>query len=312
MTQLRKHLPGRRPVETFSRSRVQPMRNGIELTLGIARQVRPLRQILPQQAIGVLIGATLPWAMWIGKEHLDGEPLGQPLVLGHFFASIISQRFAQRSWHMFEFPGKSLAGTLRIRPIKSCQDDQARRPLHEAADRRGIAGALDQVPFPVARHRTGRDVCGTLGNRRHIGDLAASVCSPCPRPTRFARLPQRGQQFAAQGAARQHVQGHIDGFGREAFPHVVRILVAKPSSNLFRRAPTGQACSDIPPQPGVQEFARPPGVTAPDGGQAVRRTGTIRLPPSGVAGVLAAHAARRSPQDGGHRSQRLPLGQAQA
>lgn len=54
------------------------------------------------------------------------------------------------------------------------------------------------------------------------------------------------------------------------------------------------------------------GVTTSDSGQAMRRSGPSRVSPGGVASVLAAHAARRSPQDGGHRSQRLPLGQAQA
>jgi len=75
MTQVRKHLQGRRPVQTFSRSRVQPVGDGIQFPLGIARQVRPLRQILPQLAIGVLVGATLP------GDYVDPQrTLGWPVV----------------------------------------------------------------------------------------------------------------------------------------------------------------------------------------------------------------------------------------
>ncbi|MDH5701048.1 MAG: hypothetical protein OEZ41_13930 [Nitrospirota bacterium] len=60
MTQLRKDLQGRGPVQTFSRSGVQPMSDGIQFALGVARQVRALGQILAHQAIGVLIGPVLP------------------------------------------------------------------------------------------------------------------------------------------------------------------------------------------------------------------------------------------------------------
>jgi hypothetical protein len=96
------------------------------------------------------------------------------------------------------------------------------------------------------------------------------------------------------------------------FSHVVRILASETSGNLFGRAPAGQVSPDVPPQPGVQEFARSSRLTPPGRRQRVPRTGPIRLPPGGVAGKLAAHGAGRSPQDRGHRSQRLPLEQAQA
>ncbi len=76
MTQLREHLQGRREVETFSRARIQPMGDGVQVTLRIARQICALRQILAQEAIGILVGSTLPRAVRIGKEDLDREPLG--------------------------------------------------------------------------------------------------------------------------------------------------------------------------------------------------------------------------------------------
>jgi len=71
------------------------MCDGVQLALGVAREIRSLRQVLTQQPIGVLIDPALPGAVRIGKEHLDGEALGQTLMFGHLFASIIGQRFAQ-------------------------------------------------------------------------------------------------------------------------------------------------------------------------------------------------------------------------
>ena len=80
MAQLRIDFQGRGKVETFLRARVQPMGDGVQVPLGVARQVRALGQVLAQQPVRVFIGAALPGAIRIGKEDLDGEPLG------HLFA----------------------------------------------------------------------------------------------------------------------------------------------------------------------------------------------------------------------------------
>ena len=96
MTQLRKDFQGCGKVETFPRARVQPMGDGVQLTLGVARQVRALGQVLAQQPVRVFIGAALPGAIRIGEEDLDGEPLGQLLVLGPLVSSIVRQGFPQQ------------------------------------------------------------------------------------------------------------------------------------------------------------------------------------------------------------------------
>ena len=197
-SQLRVDFQGRSKVETFSRARVQPMGDGVQLTLSVARQVRALGQVLAQQPVRVFIGAALPGAVWVGKEDLDREALGQLLVFGHLFPSIIGQGFPQQGRHMAKFFGKARSGTRGIGPVHLGQENQACGPLQQGADRRAIAGSLDEIAFPVARHRVGNHLGGALGNRRHIGDLAPSIRSPCPRPARFARLTQRRQQFAPQ------------------------------------------------------------------------------------------------------------------
>ena len=95
----------------------------------------------------------------------------------------------------------------------------------------------------------------TLGHWRHVGDVAASIGPPRPRAAGLARLTQRRQQLAPQGAAEQHRQAHIDGFGREVFPHVVRIRTLETSGNLFGRVALSQMLPHIRPQPGIQECA---------------------------------------------------------
>jgi hypothetical protein len=135
-------------------------------------------------AIRILIGATLPGAIRIGKEDLDREPLSQALILGHLFASIIGQGFAQQRGHVPAFLREALAGPPRIRPLHTCQEDQERRPLHPGADGRAIASPLDQVA--VAGHPAGRELrqgvrsSASYGGSGPVGLLPAlEVGVPC-------------------------------------------------------------------------------------------------------------------------------------
>ena len=310
MAQWRIDFQGRGKIETLPRARVQPLRDSIQFTLGIARQIRALGQILAQQPIRVLVGAPLPGAIRIGKEDLDRPPLRQARVFGHLFASIVRQGFAQQRRHMPEFPGEALAGTPRICAGHPGQDDQAGRPLDQRAHGRSVASPLDEVAFPVAGYGAGGYLRRARGNGRHVRDLATSVRPSRPRPTRLARLTQRGQQFASQAAAGQHIQACIDGLGREVFTHVVRIRALEPPGNLLGRTPFGQLCSDVLPQPGIQEFAWSPRLTGPRRGQRVRGARPIGAPHR-VAGPLAAYGAGRSPQHPRHRPHRLATGQPQ-
>lgn len=99
-------------------------------------------------------------------------------------------------------------------------DDQTGGPLHQGLDGRALAGPLDALAFPVAWYGMSGHLSGALGNRRHVRDLAVSIRPSRPRPTHRARLTQRGQQFAPQGAARQHRQARIDGLDRQLCAHV--------------------------------------------------------------------------------------------
>jgi hypothetical protein len=312
MAPLRIDFQGRRKGETCPRARVQPMGDGIQLALRVARQVRAPGQVLAQQAIGGFVGAALPWAIRIGKEHPDCEPRGQALMLGHLFPSIVGQGFAQGRGHMSEFLGEALSRTSRIRPVHPGQNDQTCGPFDQGPDGRAIASPLDQIAFPVAGHRTGGHLGGTLGERRHIGDLPASIGPSRPRATRLAGLPQRGQQFAAQGTAGQHIQRRIDGLGRKLFGHVVRIRAAEAPGNLFRRTAVFEVGLDILPQPGIQEFARSPWLTGSGDRLSLRRADAIGVAPRRVAGAFPAEGAGGAAQYPGHHPERMALGEAQA
>ncbi len=186
----------------------------VQLTLGIPRQIRALRQVLAPQPIGILIGSALPGAVRICKEDADGQSLGQPLMLRHLFTPIIGQRFPQRGGHRSELLGEAPVRTGGIRAVHAGQQHHPRGPFHQGAHRRAIASAFQQVAFPVARHGPGGHLGRPCGDRGPIGNLAPAVSASRPWATGLASLPQGGQQFCPQGSTRQPIQSRINGLGR--------------------------------------------------------------------------------------------------
>jgi hypothetical protein len=154
----------------------------------------------------------------------------------------------------------------------------------------------------VARHRPGCDLGRSLGNWRHVRNLAAAVCASYPRSAGLASLTLRRHQLASQCASRQHIQTGIDGFGREVFSHIVRIRASEATSNLFWRAARRQLCPDMLPQPRVKEFPWPPWIMSSGGGVALRRTGSVWTAACRVAGDLATQGAWGPSQDLRHCS----------
>ena len=83
-------------------------------------------------------------------------------------------------------------------------------------------------------------------------------CASCPRPACLARLTQCRQQRAPQGSAWQHTQRHIDGLGRQLFPHVVmdtRVGDARQSVQASSPQPAGFAPAATARDPGVCAIA---------------------------------------------------------
>lgn len=83
---------GALPAEAFARSGVELPGDGIELSLRETGQVGAFREILAQQAVGVLVDAALPRAVRIGEIDGDAGQFGKTFVLGPF------RDLDRRSW----------------------------------------------------------------------------------------------------------------------------------------------------------------------------------------------------------------------
>lgn len=172
MAQMRIDFQRRGKVQTFSWTCVHPMGNDVQLALGVARQVRTLRQVLTQQPVCILVGPTLPRTMRIGKEDEDRKAL----VRGHLFAAIIGQRFTQRGGHAPKLPREALACTRGIRPLHPGQQDQASRPLDQGPDIRPVARSLEKVA--CARLEKWTPSTGVCQASCRVS-LRSTFCVPC-------------------------------------------------------------------------------------------------------------------------------------
>src|SRR5262249_58419217 len=73
----------------------EAQRDPVQVRLREAREICSPREILSQQAVGVLVAAALPRTAWIAEIDLHVGGDGEVLVVSHLLASIPGQRAAQ-------------------------------------------------------------------------------------------------------------------------------------------------------------------------------------------------------------------------
>ncbi len=66
-------------VEGLTGERVESVGNLVELGLGDVAEAGALREVLPEQPVGVLVRAALPGAGRVGEVDLQPGPLSEPL-----------------------------------------------------------------------------------------------------------------------------------------------------------------------------------------------------------------------------------------
>lgn len=136
---------------------------------------------------------------------------------------------------MLELARKALADGLGARVIDLHQHHQAGMSLHHSSDRRGIAGSLDQITFPVAGNLPASNLVWALRDLHHVRDLAAPIIAATAWPAILAMLTTMLDQLATQFATRQNVQGHVDRLMGHVMLRHVRMLGTKIGRNLLGR-----------------------------------------------------------------------------
>jgi hypothetical protein len=81
--------------QSLARPFIELARHSVEVCLRVHRQFGSLRKVLPQQAIGILIGSTLPWTLRITKIDVDAGRQREPPMIRKLLAAVPGQRLIQ-------------------------------------------------------------------------------------------------------------------------------------------------------------------------------------------------------------------------
>lgn len=195
---------------------VELVSNRIELRLAVNRQIRALGQVLPDQPVDVLAVAALLRAMRVTEVDLDARVGTQLCMPRHLFALVVRQRLAHGLGNAAQLSGKPFQCRGRRGVGQHGQHHQARASFHQHTHGRTVAGALDEVTFPVPWKRPVIGLRWPHMDAQHLGQLA-----PAAFPTRawhaFALRPtQAGNQVLAQLARTHGIDAVVDGLVRDA------------------------------------------------------------------------------------------------
>ena len=134
-------------------------------------EIHSLREVLPQESVGVLVRATLPRLLWITEVHLDVGGEREALMIGQLLAAIPGQRLVEFPRSLVRLLDKRVDLRLGVLALDPDQHHVARVAFHQGGDL-AVVAAEQQVTFPVARHCTVLDLGGALTDRDGVGDPA--------------------------------------------------------------------------------------------------------------------------------------------
>lgn len=229
------------PTERFSRAGIERERDGVEVFLGIDRQVRPFWHVLAQQPIRVFVGAALPGTVRVSKVDLHASAFGQDFVAMHFTALVVGHGFAHRRRLTVEHGREAVDDRAGAGIVHLGQHHKTGGALDQRSHRGAVAFALDQVTLPVARDQAILDLGRADVNALHILDLAPAVDATAARLAHLVVMTQAGDQLALQLAAWMQIDRVVDRLVRDRFVGVVGPHGSQYVRNLLRRPECVQA-----------------------------------------------------------------------
>lgn len=154
---IRQHLNGEFPAQCLSRSGIEQVGNLVQPLLAHQRQIGALGQVLPEQAVRVLVTAPLLRAVRVSEVDLHSCARCQLRMPGHLAALVMGHGFQQCRCHPRKFSRHRFQRGVCGGRIQLGQNDETARALNHRRYCRAIVRAHDQVAFPVAWHLSAFD-----------------------------------------------------------------------------------------------------------------------------------------------------------
>jgi hypothetical protein len=122
---------GRLKAQSFSRALIETQRDLVQLGLRVAGKFASLRQVLPQQAVGVFVCSSLPGAVRITEIDFHIRGYREGFVSSHL-QSIPRQRAPQRCGKPANLPAQCGDDRSCVFASHLDQGSKTRMPLHQS------------------------------------------------------------------------------------------------------------------------------------------------------------------------------------
>ena len=120
--------------------------------MSVATQIRSLRQVLANQAVGVFVRSALPRAMRVAEVNVKAQLGAKCFMQSHLTALVVGHGFTQALGDTFKAPGEALHDIWRRAAIEFDQHHIAAGTLQNGTQRRSVHGPFNQIALPMARY----------------------------------------------------------------------------------------------------------------------------------------------------------------
>ncbi len=289
-------------------SAIEAVGNGVQVSLGVHRQVGALGQILAQQSVGVLAGAALPGAVGVTEVHAHAGVGGELGMAGHLSTLVVRHALAQWRSNRPQLGRQASQGRGGRGIGHLDEQQQTAGTLDQHAHGGFVASPLDEVALPVSRHQAVFNLGRAHMDADHLGNLAAAVGATRARHALAVAVAQTGHQLPSQLPAGMGIDGGVDGLMRDLQLGALGIHPQQCASNLLGRILPVQQGSDHAPEDAVpvQLGRRACGIPARRTAL-LRRCGRIGPRVLAIAAKLPTDGRGRTPQCSGHGPNTAPL-----
>ena len=83
------------PVEGFAGSTVECCGDSVQVVPGVSAEIGAFGEVLAEETVGVLVGATLPWTLGVAEVDVEIGVYAELSVLGHLGSLVPGQRLAE-------------------------------------------------------------------------------------------------------------------------------------------------------------------------------------------------------------------------
>ena len=134
----------------------------VEVGLADAGEARAPREVLAEQSVGVLVGASLQRRAWVPEADLDAGVDGELDVFGHRVAAVPGQCPAQLLRQRLDVTGDCGHDVVGRTARQGEQHGEPALPFDQGGDL-GEAGAEQHLAFPVRIKSAVTTSCGEYG-----------------------------------------------------------------------------------------------------------------------------------------------------